>query len=180
MDNTQALPADAMAERIVRHFQAEGFVGVTEALVLRIGLKRGARPQIDAAFRQAAEGQLPPPVADYFELRPCGHFSAFRDYATARSSISGDFTATLRQALPAVYFDPAPLVVEDALATGTRYDAMLKLADNIEGHAYAILLNDPDSSLFEYLGTHHGTGWGEIMGDFGNAARSFDSTDEPI
>ena len=59
------------------------------------------------------------------------------------------------------------------LATGTKYDAMLKLRDNAGGYAMAILLNDPNSSFFEYLGTHRAYDWQQIMGDFGAAATAF-------
>jgi hypothetical protein len=37
----------------------------------------------------------------------------------------------------------------------------------------AILLNDPNSSFFEYLGTHRAYDWQQIMGDFGAAATAF-------
>ena len=43
MDKRISLPADAVAERIVRHFQAEGFAGISEALIVRIALRRGDR-----------------------------------------------------------------------------------------------------------------------------------------
>ena len=50
---------------------------------------------------------------------------------------------------------------------------MIKLRDNINGEAFAILLNDPDSSFFEYLGTHLGNDWQKIIGDFGSTAAAF-------
>lgn len=75
--------------------------------------------------------------------------------------------------LPSVYFDNAPVVVGDALASGTKSDAKLKLNDNIDGDALAILLNGPTSSLFEYLGGHKGYDWQKFMGDFGCVATSF-------
>ena len=170
------LPADATAERIVRHFQAEGFVGISEALVLRIGLKKGEHDQIEQAFASAAEEGRVPPVGEFFEIRPYGHYSSFRDFETARAAFPSDFSATLRHELPRVYFDAAPVIIDDALATGTKHDALLKLSantgENLE-YAFAILLNDPDSSLFEYLGSHHGNDWREIMGDLEMTASSF-------
>jgi len=162
-----------MAERIVRHFQSEGFTGISEALVVRIGLRRGDQSEVDAAFAAAADRRKMPPVGEYFEIRPYGHFSDFRSFDEARTAIQSDFTVGLRKAIPSVFFGPAPVVSEDALATGTKYDAMLKLQNAVGGYAFAILLNDPDSSFFEYLGTHRGNDWQKIMGDFETTAASF-------
>ena len=74
MENTSDLPANEMAERIVRHFQCEGFTGISEALVVRIGLRKGEQSEVDAAFASAADRQKMPPVGEYFEIRPYGHF----------------------------------------------------------------------------------------------------------
>ncbi|MFA6973003.1 MAG: hypothetical protein WC208_16600, partial [Gallionella sp.] len=101
-----------------------------------------------------------------FEIHPFGHFSDFRSFSEARSAIQSDFTVGLRMEIPRVFFDPAPVVVDDALASGTKYDVMMKIRDNVDGHAIGILLNDPDSSFLEYIGTHHGKDWQKIMGDF--------------
>lgn len=169
MANTSDLPANDTAERVVRHFQAEGFTGITEALVIRLRLKKGSRAEIDSAFTSANT----PPVGEYFELRPCGFFSSFRTFGDAKAAIQSDFSADLRQDIPRVYFDSAPVVLNHPLATGTRYDLMVKLHNNIDGCAYAILLNDPESSLFEYLGTHHGNAWEQIISEFETAAVSF-------
>ena len=173
MENTSDLPANEMAERIVRHFQSEGFTGISEALVVRIGLRKGEQSEVDAAFADAADRQKMPPVGEYFEIRPYGHFSDFRGFDEARAAIQSDFTVGLRKAIPAIFFEPAPVVIEDALATGTKYDAMLKLRSNAGDLAFVILLNDPDSSFFEYLGTHRGNDWQKIMGDFETTAASF-------
>jgi len=166
MDNTSALMADGAAERIVRHFQANGFVGISEALIIRIRLREGDRTTVDAAFEAALEQELHPPVQQCFEILPLGHFSDSRSFAEARSAIQSDFTLALRMEVPRVYFDPAPVVVDDAMASGTKYDALMKITDNIGRYAIAILLNDPDSSFLEYVGTHHGNDWQKIMGDF--------------
>lgn len=169
-------PADATAERIVRHFQAEGFVGISEALVLRIGRKKGERSQIEQAFADADEHGRALPVGEFFEIRPYGHYASFRDFEAARAAFPSDFSAALRRELPRVFFDAPPVVIDDALATGTKHDALLKLSTNVGTngeYAFAILLNDPGSSLFEYLGTHHGNDWQEIIGDFETTASSF-------
>ena len=173
MENRPDLPANGLAERVVRHFQSEGFAGISEALIVRIGLRKGDRMEVEAAFSRATEGEKSPPVGEYFEIRPYGHFSDFRSYDSAKATIQSDFAISLRNALPSMFFDPAPVVMEDALATGTKYDAMLKLSENTGGYAFAILLNDPDSSFFEYLGTRHGNDWQKIMGDFETTAASF-------
>jgi len=174
MENSVALPANGTAEHIVRHFQAEGFVGITEALILRVSLRKGDRTDVDAAFKAAESQEKVPPVNEFFEIRPYGHFSSFRDFAEAKAAIRSDFTVRLRNALPSLFFDPAPVVMDDALASGTKYDLMVKFRDNVSGCAFAILLNDPDSSLFDYLGTHHGNDWQEILGDFGSTVASFE------
>lgn len=173
MENISALPADATAERMVQHFQLAGFPGISEALIIRIGLKKGDRMEVEAAFERAAQQENPPPVRAYFEIRPYGHFSHFRGLVAAMAAIQSDLAVSLRKELPKIFFDPAPVMIDDALATGTKYDVMIKLRDNVDGYAFAILLNDPDSSLFEYLGTHHGNEWESILGDFGNTAISF-------
>jgi len=162
-----------MAERIVRHFQSEGFAGISEALIVRIGIRKGDRTEVEAAFSRATDSGRMPPVGEYFEIRPYGHFSDFRSFEAARAVIQSDFAPGLRKALPSLFFDPAPVVIDDALATGTKYDAMLKLSGNAGGYAFAILLNDPDSSFFEYLGTRRGNDWQKIIGDFEMTAVSF-------
>lgn len=171
--NSSELPANGLAERIVRHFQAEGFSGISEALIVRVGIRKGGRADIEAAFACVAGSDKLPPVGEFFQLRPYGHFSAFRSFEAAKAFVATDFTPGLRQALPRLYFDPAPVVIDDPLATGTKYDAMVKLRDNAGGYAFAILLNDPDSSFFEYLGTQHGNDWQKIIGDFEFTAVSF-------
>lgn len=170
MNTTFDLPADDVAERIVRYFQSEGFAGITEALIVRIRLIKGDQQEVDAAFDRAVDREVTPPVREFFEIRPYGHFSQERDFPAAKAAFAGDFGVALRRELPAIYFGNAPIVVDDALATGTKYDAMLKLRDNVDGYAMAILLNDPNSSFFEYLGAHSTYDWNQIMGDFGAVA----------
>lgn len=173
MSNILVLPADDVAARIVRHFQAEGFSGITEALIVRIRLTKGDQQEVEAAFDRAVDMDVTPPVREFFEIRPYGHFSQERDFSAAKGAFAADFTVGLRRELPTIYFGDAPVVVDDALATGTKYDAMLKLRDNANGYAMAILLNDPNSSFFEYLGAHRAYDWQQIMGDFGAAATAF-------
>jgi len=166
MKNTPTLQANEAAERIVQYFQANGFTGISEALVIRIRLKEGDRAEIDAAFEAAHEQEISPPVQQYFEIRPFGHYSNFRSFAEARSAIQSDFTEALRMEIPRVFFDPAPVMIDDAMASGAKYDVLMKITDNIEGYAIGILLNDPDASFLEYIGTHHGDDWQQIMGNF--------------
>ena len=173
MNNTLVLPADDVAERIVRRFQAEGFAGITEALIVRLRLIKGDQQEVEAAFDRAVDRDVTPPVREFFEIRPYGHFSEERDFSAVKEAFLGDFGVGLRRELPAIYFGNAPVVVDDALATGTKYDAMLKLGDNTDGSAVAILLNDPSSSFFEYLGTQTGYDWQKIIGSLGEAATSF-------
>lgn len=166
MNNTPALQADGAAERIVRYFQANGFAGISEALIVRIRLKEGDKAEVEAAFEEAHEQGTPLPLQRYFELRPFGHFSDFRGFAEAKAAIQSDFTAALRMEIPRVFFDAAPVVIDDAMASGSKYDVLMKITDNVDGYAIGILLNDPDASFLEYIGTHHGNDWKQIMGNF--------------
>ena len=166
MKKTSPLLADGAAERIVRHFQANGFAGITEALIIRIRLREGSRSDVDSAFETALEQEKMPPVQQFFEIIPFGYFSNFRSFTDAKSAIQSDFTVSLRNEVPRVFFDAAPVVVDDLLASSTKYDVLMKLRNNIDGYAIAILLNDPDASFLDYVGTHHGNDWQKIMGDF--------------
>lgn len=168
MENTLTLPANEAAERIVRYFQANGFAGISEALIIQIRLKGGDRAEIDAAF----EEDVSPPVQQYFEIRTFGHYSEFRSFAQARSAIQSDFTEALRAELPRVFFDLAPVVIDDPMASGSKYDVLMKITDNVDGNAIGILLNDPDASFLEYIGTHHGNDWQQIIGNFATATSS--------
>jgi hypothetical protein len=170
MNSLSFLPGDIAAEHIVQHFQNEGFAGITEAMIIRVGLRRGTRGEVDAAFEEALEGDRMLPVHEHFELHAFGHYAKSRSFDAARLAIQSDFGTGLRIDLPRLFFESAPIVIDDALATGTRYDAMVKLCDNIDGFAYAVLLNDPDSSFLEYLGTRHGSDWEELLGGITFAA----------
>jgi hypothetical protein len=174
MNSTTAMPANSSAERIVRHFQAAGFPGITEALIVRIRLKKADRHEVEAAFERAADMGAMPPMTEYFEIRPYGFYSELRSFAQAKAEVQADFGANLRRKLPSIYFDVAPVIVDDALATGTKYDALVKFSDNMLDYAVAVLLNDPTSSFFEYLDSHRGNDWQKIIGDFGMAAVAFD------
>ena len=157
--------ADVAAERIVRHFQAQGFANITEALIIQIHLKNGSRAEVETAFEEAHEQDKAPPLQKYFEIRPYGHYADFRSFDAAKSAIQSDFTLSLRSEVARLFFEPAPVVIEDALASGTKYDVMMKLRDNANGYAVAILMNDPDASFLDYIGTHLGNDWQKIMGN---------------
>ena len=176
--NSASLPADATAERVVRHFQAEGFPGITEALLVRVRLKKGDRLAVEAAFELAKERSAAPPLREYFEIQPYGFYSEIRTLIAAKAAFPNDFGNGLAYKLPKVFFEPSPVVVDDALATDTKYDAMLKLGDNAGGYAIAVLLNDPNSSFFEYLETHAGYDWQQIIGSLGLAASTFVSSED--
>ena len=166
MQTNVTLPGDDAAERIIHHFQSAGFAGISEALIIRINLRAGDRLDVETAFDQALADEKLPPVQQHFEVRPFGFYSQIRDFSAARAAIKSDLSAGLLMEMPKIYFDPAPVLVDDPFATGTRYDAMIKLRDNIGRYAFAFLINDPDSSFLEYLGTHHGNDWQTIMGNF--------------
>ena len=172
MNDSSFLAADTAAERIVRHFQAQGFTGITEALIIRIHLRVGGREEVEEAFETAHELDKAPPVEKYFEVYPFGHFAEFRSFDEAKAAFKTDFTPSLRTDVPRVYFDAAPVVVDDPLASGTKYDVLMKLRDNVGGCAIAILMNDPDASFLDYVGTHLGSDWQKIMGEFEVASTS--------
>jgi len=172
MSLSTSLPADAAAERIVRHFQATGFPGVTEALLVRIRPRTGDRLAVEAAFDLALERGEAPPIQAFFEIGLFGFFSAGRTLLEVKTAFTSDFGASLGFKLPKIYFDPAPVIVDDALATGTKYDAILKLADNRDTCAQAVLLNDPTSSFFEYLESHPDYDWQNITDALNAAAAS--------
>ena len=165
MKNTSTLKANEAAERIVQYFQENGFAGITEALIIRIRPKGADRSEIEAAFEAAHEQDIAPPVQQYFEIRPFGHYSGFRSFEEAKSAIQSDFTEALRMEIPRLFFDPAPVVTDDAMASGSKYDVLMKITDNADGYAIGILLNDPEASFLEYIGTHHGDDWKQIIGN---------------
>ncbi len=178
MTTSSSLPANSTAERIVRHFQAEGFPGITEAVLVRIRLKKGDRLEVDAAFDRALARDATPPVQEYFQIQLYGFYSEIRGLLNIKTAFADDFTSGLRAELPNIYFDAAPVVVNDALANDTKYDAMLKLSDNSGGYAVAMLLNDPNSSFFEYMETHSGLDWQKIMGTLDAAVASFTADED--
>ena len=166
MNNPSTQAANDAAERIVRHFQTQGFTRITEALIIQIHHIAGDRSEVDEAFEAAQEQDKTPPVKKYFEIHIYGHFSEFRSFDEAKSALKSDFTPTLLNDIPKVFFDPAPVVIDDPLASGTKYDAIMKVRDNVDGYAVAILMNDPDASFIDYVGTHPGSDWQKIMGEF--------------
>ena len=180
MTTSSSLPANSTAERIVRHFQAEGFPGITEAVLVRIRLKKGDRLEVDAAFDRALARDATPPVQEYFQIQLYGFYSEIRGLLNIKTAFADDFTSGLRAELPNIYFDAAPAVVNDALANDTKYDAMLKLSDNSGGYAVAVLLNDPNSSFFEYMETHSGLDWQKIMGTLDAAVASFTADEDML
>ena len=170
MTISTSLPADATAERIVRHFQAQGFPGITEAVLVRLRLKKGDRLEVDAAFDRALARNAAAPVQEYFQIQLYGHYSELRSLLNIKTAFADDFTSGLRAQIASVYFDAAPVVANDALANDTKYDALLKLQDNADGYAVAVLLNDPTSSFFEYMESQAGFDWQTIIGTLDAAA----------
>lgn len=167
--DTQA--ADAAAERIVRHFQSRGFSDIGEVMIIHIHLKQGDLEEVEEAFDAAQEEDKAPPVDEYFEIQLAGFFSEFRSFDQARDAFESDLTVGLRGDIPTVFFDPAPVVIEDPLGSGTKYDIIMKIRDNVEGYAVAALVNDPGASLFDYIGEHRGD-WKKIMEEFERASSS--------
>lgn len=171
MTNSSIPAADAAAERVVRHFQSRGFSDIGEAMIIHIHLKQGDRQEIEEAFHSALEDDKAPPVDKYFEIRLAGHFAEFRSFDEARAAFKTDLTVGLRGDIPTVFFDPAPVVIEDPLGSGTKYDIMMKIRDNVDGYAVAVLANDPGASLFDYIDAHRND-WKQVMEEFEFASAS--------
>ena len=93
MTTSSSLPADTTAERIVRHFQAEGFPGITEAVLVRIRLKKGDRLEVDAAFDRALARDATPPVQEYFQIQLHGFYSEIRSLLNIKTAFADDFTS---------------------------------------------------------------------------------------
>ena len=51
-----------------------------------MSLRKGDRAGVDASFKAAESQEKVPPVSEYFEIRPYGHFSSFRDFAEAKAA----------------------------------------------------------------------------------------------
>ena len=172
MNGTSMQAANAAAERIVRHFQAQGFSGITEAFVIQIRHLSGDRAEIDAAFEAAREQGRIPPIRKFFAIRPFGHFAEHRSFDAAKAAFKSDMTPTLLADMHRLFFEPAPVMIDDPLADGSRYDVMMKLRDNVDTCAVAVLMNDPDAAFLDYVGSHLGTDWAKIMGEFEIAGTS--------
>jgi hypothetical protein len=170
MNDTEA--AHMAAQRIVRHFQSKGFTRITEALIIQIHHLKGERAEIEEAFEAAQEQDKMPPLNAYFSLHPYGHFSEFRNFTEAKAALKSDFSLSLINEIPRLFFELAPVVGDDPLAQSTKYDVILKLSNNVDGNAVIILLNDPDASFIDYVGTHPGADWHKIMGEFRMATTS--------
>ncbi|MFA6903274.1 MAG: hypothetical protein WC236_09345 [Gallionellaceae bacterium] len=157
--------ANAAAKRIVRHFQGAGFTRITEATLIQIQQIAGDQAVIEEAFEAAQEQGKAPPASEYFKIHPYGHYSEHRSFDEAKSSLQSDVTWTLVNGIPQLFFGSAPVLIDDPLASGLKYDVMMKLDDNVDCYAVAILLNDPDASFIDYVGTHPGADWQKIMGE---------------
>lgn len=164
--------AHEAAKRIVRYFQSAGFTRITEALLIQIHQIAGDQAEIDEAFEVAQEQDNAPPVNVYFKIHPYGHYAEQRSFDEAKSTLQADFTLTLINDIPKLFFSSAPALFDDPLASGSKYDVMMKLDDNVGGYAVAILLNDPDASFIDYVGTHPGSDWQKIMGELEIATTS--------
>ena len=164
--------AHAAAKRIVRHFQGAGFTRITEAMLIQIQQIAGEQAQIEEAFEAAQEQGKAPPVGAYFKIHPYGFYSENRSFDEAKSTLQSDVTLTLINEIPSLFFGPVPVLIDDPLASGRKYDVMMKLDDNVDCYAVAILLNDPDASFIDYVGTHPGADWQKIIGELEIATTS--------
>ncbi|MBK6638962.1 MAG: hypothetical protein IPG34_15675 [Rhodocyclaceae bacterium] len=84
-------------------FRRKDFPGISEALIIRIALRKGDRAQVEAIFEEALESDKLPPVHECFEIYPAGHYAATRSFAQARAAIQSDFAGSLRMELLRIF-----------------------------------------------------------------------------
>lgn len=139
----------SFAERLIRHFQKNGFVDVTEAVVLHVKARNFATYEsVSEEFRHADEKGDALPLSHFFEVRFIECFSESRSEEEIRSNFPADFEPELRRDFPELYFGKTNYLF-DKNATGTKYDVAIRIGRSTDSGARIVLMNDPDSSFGE-------------------------------
>lgn len=141
----------SFAERLIRHFQKNGFVDVTEAVVLHVKARGFATYEaVNEEFKQADYKGASLPLSQFFEVRFIECFSESRSEEEIRSHFHSDFEPELRRNFPELYFGKTNYLF-DQNATGTKYDIAIRIGRTSPSGVRIVLLNDPGSSFVEFF-----------------------------
>lgn len=141
----------SFAERLIRHFQKNGFVDVTEAVVLHAKARGFATYEsVSEEFQRADSKGASLPLSQFFEVRFIECFSESRSEEEIRSHFHSDFEPELRRNFPDLYFGKTNYLF-DQNATGTKYDIAIRIGRTSQSGARIVLLNDPGSSFVEFF-----------------------------
>ncbi|MFB0965759.1 MAG: hypothetical protein QMC36_09040 [Patescibacteria group bacterium] len=141
------------AERLIRHFQKNGFVDVTEAVVLHVKARKGVASSYEVVsqeFARASAQGSSVSLSQFFEVRFIESFSQQRSEEEIRNMFHSDFEPELRRNFPELYFGKTNYLF-DQNAVGTKYDIAIRIGRTNESGAKIVLLNDPGSSFVEYF-----------------------------
>lgn len=139
------------AERLIRHFQKNGFADVTEAVVLHVRSRNlSTYETVSSAFKDADADGVSIPLSQFFEIRFIECFSESRSEEEIRSQFHADFEPELRRNFPELYFGKTNYLF-DQNAVGTKYDIAIRIGRTNETGAKIVLLNDPGSSFVEFF-----------------------------
>lgn len=141
----------SFAERLIRHFQKNGFVDVTEAVVLHVkGRNFATYEAVSEEFARADSKGASLPLSQFFEVRFIECFSESRTEEEIRGQFHSDFEPELRRNFPELYFGKTNYLF-DQNAAGTKYDIAIRIGRTNETGAKIVLLNDPGSSFVEFF-----------------------------
>jgi len=143
----------SFAERLIRHFQKNGFSDVTEAVVLHVKARSGMNSsyeEVNEAFAQASAMGRSVSLSQFFELRFIECFSDTRSEAEIRQNFPTDFEPELRRNFPELYFEKTNYLF-DQNAVGTKYDIAIRIGRTNDTGAKIVLLNDPGNSFVQFF-----------------------------
>lgn len=148
---TKQNQAIGFAERLIRHFQKNGFTDVTEAVILHVKARDSASyEKVTAEFARAEKEDTPVQLAQFFEFRWIECYSESRTEDEIRKQFNSDFEPELRKTFPELFFGKTNYLF-DKNAVGTKYDIAIRIGRNIDNVAKIVLLNDPGSSFVEFF-----------------------------
>lgn len=152
MEDQNKNRAMSYSERLVRHFQNNGFNDVTEAVVLHVkGSSNLSFEQVSDEFAKADAKKSPIPLSRFFEVRFIECYSDKRTESEIRSQFQQDFEWKLRKNFPELFFEKKNYLFDDK-AEKTKYDIAIRIGrKSPEGVVKVVLLNDPGASFVEYF-----------------------------
>lgn len=157
------------AERLIRHFQKNGFVDVTEAVVLHVKARKNLAASYEVVSQEFARANAQGSsvsLSQFFEVRFIECFSETRTEDAIRGQFHADFEPELRKNFPDLYFGKTNYLF-DQNAVGTKYDIAIRIGRTNESGAKIVLLNDPGSSFVEYFEKQMKAveEWGDLCSD---------------